>query len=156
MVKVDSRQHFWIFEPLRDSWITKDMENIRCDFLPDDLKPILVKNNISACVAVQADQSATETQLLLGLAEKNSFVKGVVGWVDLRSHELEYRIEKWKRYSTLKGFRRIIQSEEPGFMGRPDFVRGVATLTKYGFTYDLLLRSSQVKEASKFVGLNPT
>ncbi|MES2873424.1 MAG: hypothetical protein V4708_06850 [Bacteroidota bacterium] len=55
-----------------------------------------------------------------------------------------------------KRLQAYIQAEEPGFMGGPDFLRGVATLTKYGFKYDLLPRSSQVKEASKFVGLNPT
>lgn len=88
MLKVDSHQHFWIFDPARDSWITEDMENIRRDFLPGDLKPILDQNNILACVAVQADQTERETQFLLDLAENNSFVSGVVGWVDLRSPDL--------------------------------------------------------------------
>ena len=156
MLKVDSHQHFWIFDPLRDSWITTDMKNIRCDFLPDDLKPILERNNISACVAVQADQSETETRFLLGLAESNNFVKGVVGWVDLRSPDLESRLKHWKDFPVLKGFRHVIQAEGQGFMFDTDFVKGVAALSKYGFTFDLLLRSSQLREASKLVELNPT
>ena len=57
MEKVDSHQHFWKFNPQRDNWITEEMEVIAHDFLPSDLEPLLRENGLSACVAVQADQS---------------------------------------------------------------------------------------------------
>lgn len=155
MLKVDSHQHFWFFDPEKDKWITEDMEKIRSHFLPEDLKPILDQNNFAACVAVQADQTEYETQFLLDLGEKNSFIKGVVGWIDLRSPDLAARLEHWKGYSKLKGFRHIIQAEEVGFMDDPQFIKGVGALSCYGFTYDILIRSSQIRECSKLVGLNP-
>ncbi|SKB43773.1 amidohydrolase family protein [Daejeonella lutea] len=155
MLKVDSHQHFWIFDPLRDKWITHDMENIRRDFLPEDLKPILQDNDISGCIAVQADQSEQETKFLLDLAEYNDYVLGVVGWVDLRAGNLRERLEYYKTFSKLKGFRHIVQAEGPGYMVDPVFLRGIRTLTDYGFAYDILVRSEQISEASKLVELNP-
>ena len=155
MLKVDSHQHFWIFDLVRDTWITEEMVNIRGDFLPDDLKPILDQNNVTACVAVQADQSDAETAFLLDLAEKNSFIKGIVGWVDLRSADLREQLEHYRVFDKLKGFRHIVQAEEPGFMLEPAFLKGVAALKDYGFTYDILVGSSQIREAAKLVELNP-
>jgi L-fuconolactonase len=155
MLKVDSHQHFWIFDPVRDSWIIEDMAVIRKDFLPEDLKPILDRNAISACIAVQADQSEAETVFLLDLAEANSFVKGVVGWVDLRSADLAKRLEYYQAFPKLKGFRHIVQAEEPGFMLQPAFLNGVAALKTFGFAYDILVRSTQICEATKLVELNP-
>ena len=71
---IDSHQHFWKYNPQRDIWIDETMQVIRRDFLPENLKPILNKNNVDGCIAVQADQSEEETQFLLDLAEKNYFI----------------------------------------------------------------------------------
>jgi len=139
MLKLDSHQHFWKFNPLRDNWITEEMEVIRHDFLPPDLKPLLDANGIQGCIAVQADQSESETDFLLGLAEENDFIKGVVGWVDLCSPNIQERLEHYSQYSKLKGFRHILQAEPVEFLLKPDFQRGVAALNTYGYTYDILI-----------------
>ena len=68
---IDSHQHFWKYNPARDSWITHEMSTIQRDFLPSDLPPILKENNMDGCVSVQADQSEQETMFLLELAAKN-------------------------------------------------------------------------------------
>ena len=34
MLRIDAHQHFWKFDPVRDSWITDDMAVIKKDFLP--------------------------------------------------------------------------------------------------------------------------
>lgn len=83
MVQIDAHQHFWQFDPVRDTWIDDSMKVIRRDFMPKDLKPHLIKNEIDGCVAIQADQSEEETIFLLELATQYSFIKGVVGWVDM-------------------------------------------------------------------------
>ena len=92
MMKIDSHQHFWQFNPVRDAWIDDTMSVIRRDFLPEDLQPLLTENSIDGCVAVQADQSEAETEFLLDLASKNEFIKGVVGWIDLRKENAEERL----------------------------------------------------------------
>lgn len=53
-MKIDSHQHFWYYHLVRESWINDAMAVIRKDFLPPDLKPVLDRNHIDGCVAVQS------------------------------------------------------------------------------------------------------
>ncbi|MCW5911287.1 MAG: amidohydrolase family protein [Cyclobacteriaceae bacterium] len=154
-MRIDSHQHFWIYDRKRDSWITDNMQVIQRDFLPPDLEPLLHQHNLHGCVAVQADQSETETNFLIALSEEHRFVRGVVGWTDLKAADVEAKLSGFKNFKALKGFRHIIQAEAKGFMLHPDFIRGVQLLKKYNFTYDILIREQQLEEALAFIQLLP-
>lgn len=154
-MRIDSHNHFWKYNAVRDSWITEDMSVIRRDFLPADLLPLQKSCGITGTVAVQADQSEAETEFLLALAGEYDFIKGVVGWVDLRSKALESRLEYFSGFSRLKGFRHVVQGEPAGFLSDPAFSGGVRKLSAYGFTYDLLIYHYQLKEALTFVSQLP-
>jgi L-fuconolactonase len=146
---IDTHQHFWRYDPQRDSWITEDMRVLKTDFLPKDLKPELENAGIQKCIAVQADQSLVETEFLLSLARDHSFVCGVVGWVDLRSDNLSEVLASLKPNSRLKGFRHILQGE-PELLEDKSFIKGVSTLSNFNFTYDLLVYYTQLDSAVKF------
>lgn len=155
-MKIDSHQHFWNYHPAKDAWITDEMKVIQQDFLPADLAPLLRKNNIDGCIAIQADQSEEETHFLLQLAEENDFIKAVVGWVDLRGANLEARLEYFSQFKKLKGFRHIVQGEpQDDFLLREDFCNGIAKLEKYNFTYDLLISPKHLPYAVEFVSRFP-
>lgn len=152
MKKIDSHQHFWKYHPIKDAWISDEMKVIKRDFLPEDLLPILLENGVEACVAVQADQSEEETHFLLELAQKNDFIKGVVGWIDLRNPDVNSRLDYFSQFSKLKGFRHIVQAEpENNFLLRADFCNGIAQLEKYNFTYDILILPQHLPFAVEFV-----
>src|ERR1700744_6418842 len=125
---IDSHQHFWRFDPVRDAWITENMAAIRRDFLPVDLAPVLDANGVDATIAVQADQSEAETEYLLGLAEGNRRIAGVVGWVDLRADDVESRLEYFSRFEKLRGVRHVAQAEADDFLVGKELVRGVGRL----------------------------
>src|SRR3546814_4619929 len=93
MKRIDAHQHFWVYNPTRDAWITDDMPGLQRDFLPQDLLPVLTENKMEGCVAVQADQSVEETQFLMQLSNDHSFIKAVVGWVDLCAETVEEQLE---------------------------------------------------------------
>jgi L-fuconolactonase len=153
---IDSHQHFWTFDPIRDSWITDDMSVIQRNFYPEDLQPTLQQNGIDACVAVQADQSLGETRFLLDLAAKNDFVKAVVGWIDLQDDAIDEQLSEWKSEKKLAGFRHVLQAEPYiEYMLRPSFLRGISKLKKYGFTYDILIFPKHLATAQKFVAQFP-
>jgi L-fuconolactonase len=140
MNKIDAHQHFWRFDPVRDAWISSDtMQVLRRDFLPDDIAPTLAQHGFSGCVAVQADQSDAETSFLLQLAENQNFIKGVIGWTDLRASDLSQRLDTYAAFPLLKGFRHILQGEPPQFMLDSRFLAGVTALGKRGYTYDILV-----------------
>jgi len=92
-MKIDSHQHFWKYDPVKEAWITPEMAVIQKDFLPQDVETLLSQNNFDGCIAVQADQSEKETHFLLQLASENDFIKAVVGWVDFKDPNIEKRLE---------------------------------------------------------------
>jgi L-fuconolactonase len=152
MKKIDSHQHFWKYHPVKDAWITDDMKVIQRDFLPEDLKPLLLENGIKGCIAVQADQSEAETHFLLELAANNDFIKGVVGWIDLRSPDLGSRLDYFSQFKKLKGFRHIVQGEaDENFLLGTAFCEGIAQLEKHQFTYDILIFPKHLPVAFDFV-----
>lgn len=63
---IDTHVHFWQYDEVRDGWIDESMEVIRKDFLPSDIEELLVSNSVEGIVAVQADQSLTETSFCSG------------------------------------------------------------------------------------------
>ena len=153
---IDAHQHFWRFNYMRDAWITEDMSVIRRDFLPADLAPVLDSNGVDATIAVQADQSEAETEFLLGLAEGNRRVAGVVGWVDLRAANVEKRLEHFSHFKKLRGVRHIAQVEaDDRFLARAEFVRGIGHLKSFGLTYDILIFPRQLPAAIELVGKVP-
>jgi L-fuconolactonase len=156
MLKIDSHQHFWKFDSVRDAWIDESMAAIQRDFTPDDLKPLLDKNGIDGCVAVQVDQTEADTAFLLGNANDYEFVKGVVGWVDLRSPEIDSRLDYYSQFKKLKGFRHVLQGEtDRALMLKPAFMNGIKALKKYDFTYDILIYPDQLKYVPEFVKVFP-
>jgi L-fuconolactonase len=156
LATIDSHQHFWKYNPVNHAWIDDDMKVIRRDFMPSDLQPILQQNNIDGCVSVQVNQTEEETDFLLELADSHSFIKGVVGWIDLRADNIYERLEHYSQLKKLKGFRHIVQGESDSeFMLRPQFKNGISELGMYDFTYDILIYHYQLEQAIQFVKLFP-
>ena len=119
---IDSHQHFWNYEPVKHEWIDDAMKVIRRDFTPEDLKLVYEQASIDGCVAVQADQTLEETDFLIDLASKNDFIKGVVGWVDLRATNISKVLELYAEKPIVKGFRHVVQGEaDHNFLMRPNF-----------------------------------
>ena len=150
-MRVDAHQHYWRFDPVRDAWITPAMGVIRRDFLPGDATPLIAAAGIDAVVAVQADQSPAETRFLLDLAASNPFIRGVVGWIDLRADDLDEQLAAHAPARRLVGFRHIAQAEPNDWLARDDVARGVATLGRHGYAYDILVYPPQLAAAEVLV-----
>ena len=107
---------------------------------------------VDGCVAVQADQTLEETNFLLTLAQDNEFIKGVVGWVDLRDEAVDSTLEQFHQQSIIKGWRHVVQGEpDHNFLLRPNFLRGISYLEKYNYTYDILIFPHQLGATLEFV-----
>ena len=148
---IDSHQHFWNYDPIKDSWIDDSMSIIRKNFLPKDLEPILIENGVDGCIAVQADQSELETQFLIDCACSNSFIKGVVGWVDLTSKNIDNRLNHFSLNPSFKGVRHIVQAEKKNYLLRKDVQNGISKLKEYNLTFDLLIYPHQIMNAVELV-----
>ena len=156
MEKIDSHQHFWNFDPVRDKWITEEMQILRKDFLPQELIPVLKNSGFEGCIAVQAQESEKENHFLLYLASQNSYIKGIVGWLDFFADNIEERISYFSSFEKIKGFRYILQSaKDRALMLSPAFRNGLSKLRKFGFTYDILILEDQMPFVSELVAGYP-
>jgi L-fuconolactonase len=142
---IDAHQHFWHYDPAKHIWMSNEMGILKTDFLPTDLAPLLKGCGLKGCVAVQANQAEEENTFLLNLAAQHDFIKGIVGWVDLRSENVEERLKYYQQFPKIKGFRHVLHDEnQRDFMLRPDFIRGISHLKKYNYTYDILIFTDQL------------
>jgi L-fuconolactonase len=149
---IDAHQHFWIYGPREYGWIDDAMASLRRDFLPAGLKPELERSGFAGSVAVQARQSLEETRWLLELAASAPYIKGVVGWVDLRSPQVRSQLEEFAGNPKLVGIRHIVQSEpDERFLLQPDFLRGIDVLGEFDLAYDILIYPRHLAVAAEFV-----
>ena len=145
MKRIDAHQHFWLYNKQDFDWVTDDMHKLRSNFLPRDLKPLLDENNIDGCVAIQTNQTLKENDFLLQLAAENNFIKGIVGWVNLMSEDVEIQLSSLQQHKKFKGVRHILQGEKNrSLMLTNAFKNGISLLSKFNFTYDILIYADQL------------
>jgi L-fuconolactonase len=151
-MRIDAHQHFWKYDQAKYGWISDKMPELKQDFLPGDLNPLLAAEGFNGSIAVQARQDLDETRWLLELADQNDIIKGVVGWIDLCSPDLPTQLKMFATNAKFVGARHILQDEpDDQFMLRPEFRRGLARLAEHGLSYDLLLHPRHLPVAVKLV-----
>ncbi len=132
------------------------MSAIRRDFLPEHFRDEISRVGIGGSVAVQARQKLQETEWLLELAHQYDFVRGVVGWVPLADPDVSRHLERFSADSRLKGVRHVLQDEaDENYMLRTDFNQGVASLARFGLTYDILIFERHLPQAVRLVDMHP-
>jgi L-fuconolactonase len=153
---IDAHHHFWNYDPVDYGWIDDSMKVIRRNFLPNDLREALASAGIDGAISVQARQSLAETEWLLDLASSHAFIKGVVGWVDLRSARVGEQLERFASKPKLKGVRHVVQGEpDDQFILGSDFGRGIRELRKFGLVYDILIFERHLPQTIAFVDAHP-
>ena len=153
---IDSHQHFWHYNLAEHVWMNDTMSDLKRDFLPPDLKPLMNQTEIEGTIAVQARQNLQETEWLLELSDANDFIKGVVGWVDLKSPNLKKQLNTYSQHSKFKGVRHVIHDEpDDRFILDSDFLRGLSALHEFDLTYDLLLYPKHLPFAIEAVNQFP-
>lgn len=155
-MRIDAHHHFWSYSAAEYPWIGTGMERLAHDHLPADLAPLAAAEGIAGTVAVQARQSLEESRWLLELAAANPLIRGVVGWVDLRSTHVVDQLRELAKRPKFVGVRHVVQDEpDPRFLLGESFLHGIGKLATFGLTYDLLLYPQQLPAAAEFVGRFP-
>ncbi len=151
-MRIDAHQHFWRYNQVEYSWISEKMNILKNDFLPLDLKKELNTVQFDSSIVIQARQTLEETRWLLKLADEFNFIKGVVGWVDLCSPEIDKQLIEFSVNPKFVGVRHVIHDEpDDNFMARNDFQHGISLLQNYNLTFDLLLFPKHLPVANTLV-----
>lgn len=150
-MKIDAHQHFWRYSPEEYPWIPAGTP-LQRDWLPADLRQLQVPLGFDGSIAVQARQSIAESDWLLGLADADPRILGVVGWVDLQSEGGARELRRLARHPRFVGVRHVVQDEpDDQFLLRPEFLRGMEWVEETGLTYDLLIYPRQLPAAIRFL-----
>lgn len=139
-MRIDAHQHFWQLSQPFCNWPTPAEGKIYADFGPDDIRPLLAANHIEGTVLVQAAPAISETRYLLDLAGDASFVKGVVGWIDMESSSALTDLDRLAAYPLFCGIRPMLQAiPDPAWMLNPAFDGIYRRLTELDLTFDALV-----------------
>jgi L-fuconolactonase len=154
-MRLDAHQHFWSYDAAQYPWIPPGSPLHR-DWLPADLAALQRPLGFDGAIAVQARQVVGESDWLLSLADKHVNVKGVVGWVDLRSDRVEADLARLVAHPKFVGVRHVVQEEpDDDFMLGKDFQRGISKLAAFGLTYDILIYPKQLPAAIRLAANFP-
>lgn len=145
---IDSHQHFWQVGRFDYPWMSSDLGVLYRDYLPETLEPILQENGVRRTVLVQASNSLSESRWLLDLADKHSYIAGVVGWVDLAHGEVDRQVKELAANHKFKGVRHLVESEpKDDWLAQPSVLAGLKALAAHGLSYDLLVHTRHLKYA---------
>lgn len=152
---VDSHLHFWDPGQLNYPWLG-DLPALNRAFLPAQLAQATTAVNLQKLVFVQADcvpeDGLAEVTWVSRLAQMEPRIQGIVASASLEKGQASAAyLEKLKAFPLVKGVRRLIQSEAPGFANQPKFIQGVQQLAQFGFSFDICIVHTQMAEVIELV-----
>lgn len=153
---IDAHHHFFVDPNDADvAWMTGRYAMLRRPFGPQDLAPLLRDAGIDGTVLVQTRSSLEETRTFLQIAEATSFVRGVVGWVDLTDSRVGETIAQLVGRpggARLVGVRHQVHDEpDERWLRRHDVRAGLQAVEHAGLVYDLLVRPRELPAALETV-----
>lgn len=156
---IDSHIHFWDVDRLRYPWLDKEPD-LNHSILPDHASTSGEGWVSAGLVFVEATTAPStevvEAEWVTMLAGQDPRIRAIVAQVPLENAEMAAQtLEGLQALPLVKGVRRLIQDRAPGFCAQPAFVKGVQSLPRYGYSFDLCIRHHQMPEIITLVGQCP-
>ncbi len=156
---IDAHQHFWNPDHGDYGWMIGTAAPLRRIYAPAHLRPELNAAGVVGTILVQTWASLDETRDFLSLASRESFILGVIGWVDLTdSHvsEILAELQGGPNGHLLVGIRHMVHNEDDAaWLLRDAVQRGLAALQQANLGFDLLVRSRELPAALQTVAAFP-
>lgn len=159
-MRIDSHHHLWDLSIRPQEWMVGDaMDPVRRNFDVNDLRSAIAGTGIEKTILVHATTTHDETYELLALADIDSTIVGVVGWLQIDSPNAIAECEKYLQApgaSYLKGIRDVAQDlPDSSYLAKPQSIVTVQQLGKMGLTYDILTKTPELKAAIELVRACP-
>jgi len=155
-MRVDAHQHFWRLAERAGAWPPPTLAAIHRDFGPQDLAPLLQASGVDATVLVQSLPSVAETRRLLAQARTTSFVRGVVGWVDMKAADATDTIADLARDPLLKGLRPMLQDlDDDDWIADPATGPAAEAMVRHGLVFDALVLPRHLRALETFAARHP-
>ncbi|MGH7953097.1 MAG: amidohydrolase family protein [Limisphaerales bacterium] len=153
---IDSHQHFWKAARGDYHWMNSTVPALCRDYLPEDIRPWLVKNRIDKTILVQAAQTKAETDFLLDLATKNDFIAGVIGWLDMDGPNFANELELYSRKPKFLGVRPMLQDlPDDDWILRPRVMDSLKLLAERDIPFEFLTYTRHLPHVLKVLEAVP-
>jgi L-fuconolactonase len=155
--RTDAHHHFWRIGKYDYPWI-EPAGVLDRDFGSDELAPLLVRHGMARSILVQTIGSLDETRWFLDLAERHSWIAGVVGWIDLADVDVGNTLDDLiaRHGRRLVGVRHNLHDEaDDRWILRDDVGRGLTEVSARGLAYDLLIRPRHLPVVLELIGRQP-
>lgn len=155
-MRIDAHQHFWRIADRAGQWPPAELAAIYRDFGPEDLAPLLAAAGINGTVLVQTMERAADTLYMLDLADRHAFIKGVVGWTDLKAGDAPAAIARLAAHPKLKGLRPMLQDlADDGWIDDPALDPAIAAMIAQDLAFDALVLPRHLRPLLAFATRHP-
>jgi L-fuconolactonase len=155
-MRIDGHQHFWQLATRVGDWPPPELAAIHRDFMPEHLVPLLTESGIDGTILVQSLASLADTEFMLGLAARHSFILGVVGWVDLKAADAAAQITVLSANPKLRGLRPLLQSLPVNWLDDPALDPAIAAMQAANLAFDALSLPQHLPALRRFARRFPT
>ena len=153
---IDAHQHFWRLADRIGLWPPANLSAIYRDFLPGDLQPLLAASGIAGTILVQSQASAKDNDFMLTLAEQHDFIRGVVGWVELKDVQAPMQIARLAQHPKFKGLRPMLQDlPDPHWLDDAALSPAVDAMVRHGLSFDALVLPGHLPTLATFAERYP-
>lgn len=136
---LDSHLHVWDLARGQYAWLGPHHGELYRSFLPQEATTVLVASGISSAVLVQAEDSATDTDFLLSVAEEFPFFEAVVGWVQLDDPTAAARqLTDFRASQAFRGVRHLVHDDpRDDFLELPAVLQSLRLIADEGLAFDV-------------------
>jgi L-fuconolactonase len=166
---IDTHQHLWDLGQFRLPWLKKVPALAKDYRMADYLEATADLGNFGSArgrvvgtvyveVDVEPAQHTAEAEFVLGLCRRadNPMVAALVGGRPAADDFGKY-LDRFRDSAYLKGVRQVLHGDPtpPGYCLDRKFVRGVRLLGERGLSFDLCMRSKELKDAVQLIDACP-
>jgi L-fuconolactonase len=138
---VDTHVHVWNFERADYLWLKGDISILNRSYHIEELDKEKKKAAVTDGVLVQAANNFEDTDWMLEVAERNEWIKGVVGWLPLMDPQQTAKAlgEKYYNQKYFKGVRHLIHDEpDSKWLIQNEVLESLQILSDYHLPYDIV------------------
>jgi len=138
---IDTHIHIWDFAKARYSWLEGDTSILNRTYSLAELEEGRKNTNVEYGVLVQAANNFQDTDWMLEVAEKNNWIKGVVGWLPLEnpSECKRFLNEKYLKNPYFNGVRHLIHDEKDSrWLLQDKVLESLQILASYDLPFDVV------------------
>jgi L-fuconolactonase len=155
-MRIDAHQHFWRIADRAGQWPPPELEAIYRDFGPEDLEPLLEATGMEGTVVVQTMEHEADTAYMLDLAGRHGFIKGVVGWTDLKARCAAEAIARLAADRRLRGLRPMLQDiAQDDWIADPALHPAVEAMLAHDLALDALVLPRHLRPLLDFATRYP-